>query len=239
MKALIQGKIEFFATINKVRISSDDLINLARGRDLRSTVPTNEVLAFASVCNTNDMKLIVFDTATSSNLDTIGRLDVVDEVSQAEKRELIAQLTVPGAGGVSNALTGGTLLMDATFTVTTNDCVTKWSGTMLGVLDTLVPATNFIPILTTNVVDILTTNIACCLTNVMDSTTNVTCCSTNIMDGMTNLVGATTNIVETISTNITRTGTITNFTPTAIGVIIPKTTFTTQGKKIGTLIEEP
>ena len=239
VKALIQGKIEFFTTINKVKISRDELINLARGRDLRSVVPPNEVLAFTSVCDTNDMKIIVFDTLTSSNLATIGRLDVVNEVSQFDKHELIAQFTVPGAGGISNALTGGTLLMDAAFTVDRSNCVTKWSGTMLGVLGTLVPATNFIPILTTNIVDILTTNIACCLTNVMDSTTNVTCCTTNIMDGMTNLVDATTNIVETVLTNVSITGTITNFTPTEIGVLIPKTKFSAQGKKIGTLIEEP
>ena len=238
VKALIQGKIEFFTTINKVRISSDDLINLARGRDLRTVVPPNEVLAFTGVCNTNDMKIIVFDTATASNLATIGRLDVVNEVSGLDKKEMIVQFTVPGAGGVSNGLTGGTLLMDANLTIDRSNCVTRWSGTMLGVLNTLVPATNFIPILTTNIADIFTTNIICCLTNVMDSTTNVTCCSTNIMDGMTNLVDATTNIVETISTNVSITGTITNFAPTEIGVLIPKTTFSTQQRKIGTLIEE-
>ncbi len=51
-------------------------------------------------------------------------------------------------------------------------------------------------------------------------------------------VGGTTNIVETISTNITSSVT-TNFGPVDINVIIPKTTFSTLGRKIGTLVEDP
>ena len=224
VKTLIQGKIENTLAIQKVKITRDDLINLARDRNLGTAVPTNEVLALASQCDTNDdMKIIVFDTLTSSNLATIGQLDTVSEIFALNRKERIVQFTVPGTGGISNALTGGTLLMDATFDITTNNCVAKWSGTILGVLNTLVSGTNSIPIIGTNIV--------CCTTSITNGMTNTVCCTTNIMNGMTNIVGGTTNTMQIGSTNV--------FEPINIEVLIPKTTFTTQGKKIGTLIEEP
>src|SRR5205814_2174981 len=147
-------------------------------------VPANEVLALTSVCATDDMKLIVFDTSTMSNLVTIGRLDVVDKAGEFGSEELIAHVTVPGTGGESNALTGGTLLINAKIIRDRTNCITKWTGTMLGVLGTLVPATNFTSIPMTNIVDVMTTNVTCCVTNIMSEMTTVVCCATNIMSGM-------------------------------------------------------
>jgi hypothetical protein len=159
-------------------------------------------------------------------------------VAEEDQRQRISYFVVPGAGNGTNGLTGGTLLMYDTVKGNTNNCVKKWKGTMLGVLGTVVPDTNFTFMFTTNIMDAVCTNIICCTTNVMGDMTNVMCCTTNIMHGMTNIVGGATNLVDCVLTNIVVDIT-TNFGPTDINVIIPSTTLSTTGKKIGTLVEEP
>src|SRR2546426_9964137 len=88
LKALIKGVIQFGITnknsILKIQIDRADLINLALGRDLGTKVPPNEELTLATDCSI-DMKMIVFDTTTSSNLATIAQLDRVDEVFEPGK----------------------------------------------------------------------------------------------------------------------------------------------------------
>jgi len=241
VKSLIKGVIQYGVTNNnsilKIQIDQDNLINLALGNDMAAKVPKNEELALATDC-TVDMKIIVYDTTTSSNLATIAQLVVVDEVSEPGQRDRISQFFVPGAGNSTNGLTGGTLLMYNTLDLNNSDCVKKWTGTMLGVLGTVVPGTNLTLSFTTNIVDTTCTNILCCSTNVMGSTTNIMCCTTNILHGMTNVVGGVTNLFDCTLTNLVAVIN-TNVGPVDINVIIPTTTFKTQGKKIGTLIEEP
>jgi hypothetical protein len=245
VNGFIKGSIEYLTSTNNnkieaildIQINRNNLINLALGNDIAAKVPKNEVLALAADC-TLDLKMIVFDTDTSSNLATIGQLVLVDQVSQTDERRRISNFFVPGAGNATNGITGGTLLMYDTLKGNTNNCLKKWTGTMLGVLGTVLPGTNYTLSLTTNIVDAICTNILCCDTNIVGDTTNVMCCTTNIMHGMTNLVGGATNFVDCVLTNIDVIIN-TNVGPVDINVIIPSTTFKTQGKKIGALIEEP
>lgn len=137
--------------VHPVVIKGEDLVNLARGRNLGTPLPNNEVLALASVCGTNLSKIVVFDTVASSNLATIAELNAIYEavgykghgatnktVNITTNLESAIQVTIPGAGNSTNALTGGLLMLDAQSQLTTNGCVHRWSGTMMGVLATIV-----------------------------------------------------------------------------------------------------
>jgi len=164
----LSGAIEFLDTnkivkdsgitnqlVHPIVMKSADLVNLARGRNLRTAVPTNEVLALASVCGTNLSKLIVFDPNTSSNLATIAQFDLLSEsigykakgstnttVTITTNTESTLVVTIPGAGSATNALTGGFLLLNARSVLTTNGCIQSWNGTMLGALGTIVTDDN-------------------------------------------------------------------------------------------------
>jgi hypothetical protein len=199
LKGIIRGVIQFGTTvpfIDKVQITEDDLINLALGRDLGTRVATNEVLALTSGCGTDDVKFVVFDINGSSNLATIAELDLLARASSSIKkqRQEMLQFTVPGSGGPTNALTGGTLLLGATSTVDTNGCIRRWNGSLFGVLNTLLP-------------------ISTC-TNVI----------TNVISG------SVTNSITNCPTFMVSS----NF-----DVIISKTSYSTTGKKIGTVVDEP
>jgi hypothetical protein len=199
LKGIIRGVIQFGNVnpfINKVQITESDLINLALGRDLGTPIPTNEVLALSSGCGTDDVKFVVFDVEGSSNLTTIAELDLLAQANASIKhrREEMRQFTVPGSGGPTNGLTGGTLLIDATSTVDPNGCARHWNGSLFGVLNALLPVN--------------------------------TC--TNI-------------IVEVISGNLTNS--ITNcptfMVATNFDVIISKTSYSTTGKKLDTIVDDP
>jgi len=241
LSAKIKGVIQYGVTNNNailgIQITSDNLINLALGNDIAAKVPNNEELALATDCR-SDMKMIVYDTSNESNLATIAQLVLVDEAIEPDKAERISNFLVPGAGNGTNGLTGGTMLIYETLSLDVSNCVKKWTGTMTGVLDTVLPGTNFTLSFTTNIVDTMCTNILCCSTNVMDDTTNITCCTTNVMHGKTNIVGGVTNIFDCTLSNLVVIIN-TNVGPIDIPVIIPSTTFKTQGKKLGTLVEEP
>src|SRR5207244_2983491 len=72
LQGVIQSGPISNSTIEKVKIRAEDLVNLAQGRTLGTPVPKNEILAFANDCLV-DLRLIVYDTDTSSNLVTIGQ----------------------------------------------------------------------------------------------------------------------------------------------------------------------
>ncbi len=216
----IRGVIQRGALIPKVMITSDDLINLAQHRVLGADVPNNEMLALVNNCDTNLLRLIIFDTATSSNLVTIGSFSDLRTVSSTRKHEerTIAQLSIPDISGVAtngatNGITGGSLYYHGKITIDTNGCATSFGGQLTGFLDTAFP--------------MICTNINC--TNFTVSCTLTNCILTNCMpDCVTN---CTTNCT-------TRLDCTTNIFPCAdaITVIIPRAPITT-GKSRGKLIE--
>ena len=174
VRGTIKGVIQFGNTndnfTQKVKITRDDLINLALGRDQGTRVPANEELALGSRCDINLMKMFVYDTSAESNLATISFLNPVHTVFTDKKREMISEFLVPGAGNSSNGLAGGTLLMYVNFDVNKNDnCLKKWTGNMLGVLDVLLPGTNLTLVVSTNIVGNTTNTV----TNVVAVATGV------------------------------------------------------------------
>ena len=145
----VQGVIQFETFSNQmihpVQIVSADLVNLALGRELSTALQSNEVLAFGSSPSTNNAKVFVYDSSTASNLATIGRINPLLQAAQSgtshRETEVIAQLDVPGAGTISNGLTGGNLMLDGRSVLDTNGSVMKFNAKLVGILDTVFVAT--------------------------------------------------------------------------------------------------
>jgi len=203
--------------IEKVKIRSEDLVNLAQGRTLGTPVPKNEILAFANDCLV-DLRLIVYDTDTSSNLVTIGQaIDLSTAFSSRRKYEetihsFSINNTSPGGAG-SNGIVGGSFYYHGKININTNFCPTSFGGQFTGVLRTAFP--------------FIATNIFC--TNFVDSCTITNCVLTNCMPVC--VTNCTTNCVS-------HSDCWTNIFPAVelIPVIIPRSPIST-GKKIGTLVE--
>lgn len=209
----INGVIERFLSntvISKVVISADDFINLARQRTLGTPVPGNEILALTSDCPSNNLRLIIFDTDTSSNLVTLGTLNHLTTAVYTRRRymETITQISLDDTSDGTNGITGGSFYYHSRINLGTNNCPTKFSGQLTGLLGTTFP--------------LLLTNHNC--TNFVTQ-----------IDPGTNCV---TNCVTVLLTNCVLDGTITVLpTNQTFDVIIPRAPLAT-GKPIGTLIEE-
>ena len=204
------------SVIEKVKIESEDLVNLAQGRTLGTPVPKHEILAFANNCLVN-LRLIVYDTDTSSNLVTIGQaVDLSTAFSSKKKYEetihsFSINNTTPGGAG-SNGIVGGSFYYHGKIDIDKDFCPTRFGGQFTGFLRTAFP--------------FIATNVFC--TNFIDSCTLTNCVLTNCMpDCVTNCV---TNCVTHVDC-------WTNIFPSVelINVIIPRSPIST-GKKIGTLI---
>ena len=217
VQTTLNGSIQFGAGINKVKIRTDDLINLAQSRTLGTPVPNNEILALVSNCPSNDFRLIVFDTDTSSNIVTIGTLtNLVTALSTTRRRiETMTLLTVhdistADSNGIVSGITGGSFYYSGRHNIGTNNCPTSFSGQITGYLGTAFPSTCSSNVCS-NVFVCVTSN---CVTNDM-----VVTCDTNCFDR-----------ADCFS--------FTNFPCTGpIDVIIARSALNT-GKAIGTLIEE-
>lgn len=216
LQGVIQNGIYSNSTIEKVKIRSEDLVNLAQGRTLGTPVPKNEILAFANDCLVN-LRLIVYDSDSSSNLVTIGQaIDLETAFSSRKKYEETIHAfniynTTPGGAG-SNGIIGGSFYYHGKININKDFCPTKFGGQFTGVLRTAFP--------------FIATNVFC--TNIILSCTLTNCVITNIAsDSVTN---CTTNCVTQVDC-------WTNIFPAVqlYNVIIPRSPIST-GKKIGTLI---
>ena len=154
-----------------VEIRDVDLINLGLGRPLTTAVPNNEKLGLVTQCVSNDMRIIVYDTAAQSNLVTLGDLQAVSVVEGLRghrlTRNVVAELTFRFAGTPTTGLTSSSLadllghLVTGSFIATgtavsdTNSCLLHYSTQIAGALGTSFFFTNSI---VTNIVDLTVTN---------------------------------------------------------------------------------
>ena len=231
---VIQNGVISNSTISKVQIRAEDLVNLAQGIVLGTPVPQNQILAFANHCLT-DLRLIVYDTTTASNIVTIGDAVNLSTAFSSRKKyeETIHQFTInnttPGGQG-SNGIVGGSFFYHGKINIDTNYCPKSFGGQFVGVLRTAFPfiATN---IFCTNFVDSVT--LKNCVTNCV--TTNEIVCTTNVPpDCTTNLI---TNCDVNCKTNIqSHSDCWTNIFPSVelIDVIVPRSSISTS-RRIGYL----
>jgi hypothetical protein len=197
--AFLQGVVQSGGTniphISKVQVITVDLINFGLGRPLGTSINPNEVLALASDCTSNQLRMIVYDLASGGNLATIGTAQPVLEVVGLKKgkltRDIISDLVILPTGDGTNGLTGGGLTLSASILTVTNDCLNSLKGTMIGTLGAVFPSviTNF-----------PCTNFITC------SLTNVDFCVTNcVSDGTTNIINTVTNYNVAVSKGILQT----------------------------------
>jgi hypothetical protein len=216
INGVIQRGTSSNGIINKVIITSDDLVNLALARRLGTAVPQNEILALINDCATNNMRLVVFDTAGASNLITIGIFSNLTTAAYTRRHyeETITQVTVADISeGHTNGITGGSFYYHGKIAINTNHCPTSFGGQLTGLLGTAFPfiATN---IFSTNFI------ISCTLSNCM-ATNCMPDCATNCVTNCVTRLDGVTNIFPAVD---------------AIDVIIPRAPITT-GKSVGTLPE--
>lgn len=177
LQGVVQSGIVSNPIISKVQVIRVDLINFGLGRPLGTPINPNEVLALASDCTSNQLRLIVYDLNSGGNLATLATEQPVLEVTGLKKRKLtrdvISDLVILPTGDGTNGLTGGGLTLSASIAATTNECFNGLKGTMIGTLGVVFPyvITNF-PC--TNFITCNLTNAALCVTNcVSDGTTNI------------------------------------------------------------------
>jgi len=166
LRTAIQGVISYggFSTnpvIHPVQIQEVDLINLGLGSPLGTPVPPNEQLALVNECGSNDMRIIIYDTSTASNLETIGYMQTLSDIDGVRgntlTRNLISDLTFVFVQNVSNGLAGGSFFVNGYLTATaSNGCMRKFSGLCIGALGTSFFFTNSF---VTNIVDLTVTNV--------------------------------------------------------------------------------
>jgi hypothetical protein len=97
--------------IVKQSLVTADVVNLARGRALGAAVPINEVLAAAAGGTevSPDLRLIVYDSSTQSNLATVAIITDAQFVVNSRGAVAASQIDVQPAGDATNGLNGGHL----------------------------------------------------------------------------------------------------------------------------------
>ena len=156
-----------------VQIREVDLINLGRGRSLTNPVPSNEHLALVTQCGNNNLRIIVYDKTTQSNLATIATLQAVSAIDNLKgkrnTRNLISEVTFNFAKtNATNELSGGICFAAGSLLSDSNQCFISYHANILGALGSSFFFTNTV---VTNIVDITVTNT---ITNTYFSVSNFT-----------------------------------------------------------------
>jgi hypothetical protein len=121
--------------IGDVKVSTRKIINFARGRNPSSPIPANEVLAVAVECQSVELKLIVYDLNTSSNLVTIATWESGGIAMVGRKGEFVGLSGFRSTGDGAFRIDGGYLSVAGTFAVNSQGCVkTMTSSNMNGVI---------------------------------------------------------------------------------------------------------
>ena len=142
-----------------IQIHDVDLINLGLGQALTNKIKAHEYLALVTQCASNDMRIIVYNSATQSNLVTIGKLQAVSVIesprSSRYTRNVISALTFNFAANPTNALAGGMCFAAGSILADSNQCLLGYHANIIGALGSSFFYTKTI---VTNIVDITVTN---------------------------------------------------------------------------------
>ena len=127
--------------IRRARIDGDDLVNLALGQPLGTPVGDTEILGLAVACN--QMSLVVYDTATSTILLTIGTLDVKDTATNLRREVFMAEIDISTIGGGLNNIDDGELMFGGRATLDEFGCYTAVRANGMGVLGVVIDGEGF------------------------------------------------------------------------------------------------
>lgn len=123
-------------SLQKQKVGSEALVNLARGRAADAAVPAGEVLAMVLDCATGEASLVVFETVGGTVLETIGTSDDEDLVTALDGAGAFgAVVELADVGNATNGIDGGYLVVTAQFRTGPGNCPTGIKATAGGVLD--------------------------------------------------------------------------------------------------------
>jgi len=143
-----------------VQLSEVKLINLGLGQPLTNAVPPNKRLGLVTQCASNDMRIIVYDSTTQSNLVTIGNMRAVSVIESLKNRHytrnVISELTFTfTSSNPTNELAGGMFFAAGSILSDSNQCFISYHANIMGAFGSSLFFTNLIA---TNIVDITITN---------------------------------------------------------------------------------
>lgn len=121
-------------TLGRASVRNKQLINLALGHPLTNAVPTSQVLALLVRCGSADAYLVVYDKNASNVLVTVASPLDGEEIRIPKKSVFVGRLQV----ATTNRLAGGYLLLNGAATLSTNDCTTRVTAKLAGVMDVIV-----------------------------------------------------------------------------------------------------
>jgi hypothetical protein len=120
--------------INSLKGTANNLINLARGRDVNASVPANEVLAGLMNCSAA-LSLVVYDTSANTVLATVATPMESGTVGNPKQGLGVVAAQVASSGNSSNGLNGGFLVFTGKVSLDVNGCPTKGSTSVTGLLN--------------------------------------------------------------------------------------------------------
>jgi hypothetical protein len=134
------------AEILSVVMNSDDVVNLAMGRNLGTKLPKNEILGVTTRCGDGVLEWVVYDKDQTTILKTIGQftpqLRAAGQKKKKDSLEDISILTIFPTGSITNAFVDGSLSADVQSELDTNGCMKSANITMIGWWNTIIASNN-------------------------------------------------------------------------------------------------
>ncbi len=155
MQVNFEDDLDGRITLGRALVRNKQLINLALGRPLTNAVPAHQVLAALVACGSAETRLVVYDKIASNVLVTVATPLDGAEARVPKKSVFVGWMEV----ATTNHLAGGFLLASGTATLNTNDCTTRATARLAGVMDVIIedddgPETNTVIVTTGTVTTI-------------------------------------------------------------------------------------
>ena len=139
LQTLIKGtKNNPGAPATTLTITETQLSNLSLGLPVDNPAPANVRLGLVTRCANNDLRIIVYNQATQSNLVTIGNLQTVSVVENRRgtryTRNVISELTFTVPTGAAELFTGGICYAAGSILSDSNQCFLSYHANIIGAL---------------------------------------------------------------------------------------------------------
>jgi hypothetical protein len=137
---VFEAKVSFTAVaqgpggIEKIKIDSDALLNVALGRSPDAQVAVDELLAFVVDCESGEARLSAVDTSPLTEV-VIADSSEVDVVEDEKGGQLVLAMEVDPTGGLFNSLDDGYFVLAGKFKHGEDGCPVSLSTSASGVID--------------------------------------------------------------------------------------------------------
>lgn len=148
----VSDEVHSQPAVTTIKITANQFINIAQGRNYNAPVAKTEKLALAIDCEGRAGSLIVFDTESATTKTVIATNAGNDFVVGVGGGQIIARFNLVTSGNSSNRFVSGYLILAGTFGLNSEHCPTGHKGLMIGQIDTVITddtGTHDLPILIT------------------------------------------------------------------------------------------